>query len=104
MLPPGHYRFYAEMVDGELTGRIIEEKKEIHFPCKVPEMERGVLFGFWPWGLVADQFADNPALQQRCDFPQIVEISRLSRAPDDFLEILTQHVNQKTGLYSTKGS
>ena len=32
MLPPGHYRFYAENVNRELTGRIVEEKKEIHSP------------------------------------------------------------------------
>lgn len=102
LLPTGHYRFYAEMVDGELTGRIIEEQREIRFPCEVPETERGVLFGFWPWGFPAELFAGVPALQGPDDFPQVVEVSRLSRAPDRFLELLAQHVNGKTGLQPGK--
>jgi hypothetical protein len=99
MLPAGHYRFYAEMMDGEPTGRIIEEQKEIRFPCAVPKTERGVLFGFWPWGFPAELLAGVPALAGPGDFPQIVEVARLSRAPDHFLELLAQHVNDKTGLH-----
>ena len=97
MLPPGHYRFYAEMADAEPAG-IIEEKKKIVFPGPAPEAKMPVLFGFWPYGRAEEQFAAHPALKQVCDFPQVVEISRLSRAPDRFLELLTRHVNQKTGL------
>jgi len=33
---------------------------------------------------------------------RIVEVFRLSRAPDVFLEILAQHVNQKTGLHAIR--
>ena len=93
MLPPGHYRFYAESADGDATGRIREEKREISFPDQAPKTEHGVLFGFWPWGVASPEFTS-----MEYDFPQILEIPKLTLAPDRFLELLTRHVNRKTGL------
>lgn len=95
ILPSGHYRFYAESAGGDPTGRIREEKREIGFPDQAPKTEHGVLFGFWPWGVAAPEFTS-----MEYDFPQILEIPKLNLAPDSFLEILTRHVNRKTGLDS----
>ena len=94
---PGCYRFYAERAEGEMTGRIIEERRE--FPNKAQEEEcDGRAFYFWPWGHLVEDFADNPVLKGMSDLPQIFEIADLNQAPDSFLESLAQHVNKKTGL------
>ena len=74
---PGCYRFYAERVEEELTGRIIEERRD--FPTKAQEEEcDGKAFHFWPWDHMLDDYADNPVLKRICDLPQLFEIAELN--------------------------
>ncbi len=46
MVPPGVYRFYAEMSQGEYTGEIVEEWKD--FGSRSKDREFGPVFGFGP--------------------------------------------------------
>lgn len=103
MVKPGCYRFYTERAEGEMTGRIIEERRD--FPNMAQEEEcGGKAFQFWPWGHLVEDYADNPTLKGMCDLPQIFEIAELNQAPDGFLEGLARHENKKTGLNPGKGS
>ena len=85
------------MAGGKATGRIIEERED--YRSELLDREHGgVGFGFWPWGNLAEEFADNPLLSNLCSIPQIIEADDLVRAPDSFLEALTRHLARKTGL------
>jgi hypothetical protein len=92
-LTPAVYRFYAEMAGGKRTGKIIEERRD--FPDKKFEAG-GPAFGFWPTGYTPEKFTG--ILEPMRDFPPIPGLSRLSQAPDEFLEDLMRHVGRKIGL------
>lgn len=95
MIPPGVYRFYAEVSQGEYTGEIVEKRTD--FDSRSKEREFGPVFGFWPWGDPAEQFAGNPVVRSVCDLPQIRN-TELIKAPDRYLSALIRHLNRKTGL------
>lgn len=95
---PGVYLFLSEVREGKLTGRIIEERNDFPDPADQLKYEHGTAFSFWPWGVGADLVAGSPAPGQSPKVPLITSVAKLHLAPDHFLEMLAQHVNQKTGL------
>ena len=99
---PGMYRFGSEVLDGKLTGRIIEERQVFFDHAEQQKYPLGMAFGFWPLGFGADQPVGSPVPGQRPKAPPMQCVAKQYLAPDSFLAILAQHVNQKTGLNSPR--
>lgn len=100
LLPPGLYFFAPEVVDGKLTGAIVEKRED--YSSKEEEERDGVTFGFWPLGFVPDDLKSRPTPEWLYKYPFVGEVSKLSQAPDAYLVAVTQHVNHRIECRTAK--
>lgn len=100
LLPPGLYFFAPEELDGNPTGRIVEERED--YANKEEEERSGVSFGFWPLGFVPEHLKENPRPELQARYPLLAGVSMLSQASDHFLEAITRHVNRKIDSVGAK--
>lgn len=87
---PGVYVFAAEIVDGAMSGRIIEERYDYTDPAEIEMF--GVSVGFWPNGFPP---VDAPTLQWFHTHPFLKCVKDLERAPVPFLEQLKRYLDSR---------
>ncbi len=93
LLPPGIYFFAPEILDGNPTGRIIEERED--YQSKEQAENFGVTFGFYPKGFIPEELKQRPVMEWLYEYPFIARVMDLHQAPESFIEGLTRHVNLK---------
>lgn len=92
-LSPGVYVFTPELRLGKMTGKIIEERSD-HPDGHIYPAEPVVTFGFHPLGLAPASLKGAPP-SWLSGYPYLPGLEKLTEAPQIFLELLKQHVEER---------